>query len=105
MKLIKRYKKQDNHYPMPDAKIRFIKPWFRLGAYSYTDYGCDGTSFYSDIPDGSASLTASGETMSLSMFDDECHLHFIGWLNQMIEDGYIEILNPEIFEWEDNNEN
>lgn len=104
MKLIKRYKKQDNHYPMPDAKIRFIKPWFKLEPYSYTDYGYDGTSFYSYIPDGSASLTTSGETMTLGMFDDECHLRFIGWLNQMIEDGYIEILNPEIFEWEEAND-
>ena len=105
MKLIKKYAKRDDCRPVPFVDIKFIKNWFKLEPYYYTDYGYDGTSFYSYVPDGSTSLTTSGETMSLSMFEDECHLHFIGWLNQMIEDGYIEILNPEIFEWEDDNLN
>lgn len=105
MKLIKKYAKRDDYRFVPFVDVKFIKNWFKLEPYSYADYGHDGDSFYSCVPDGRTSLKTSGETMSLRMFDDEYHLHFIGWLNQMIEDGYIEILNPEIFKWEETNEN
>ena len=102
MKLIKKYTKQDNHYPMPDAEIRFVKPWFKLGAYSYNDYTCDGEEIgEAFVPDTTTVLVPVGQTMRLGMVDDIYYTKFIHWLNQMIKDGYIEILNPEIFEWKE----
>lgn len=89
MKLIKRYKSQKKW--KPNAEVRFLKDWF----YRDTYHGI--RSF--DL--GIVNQYPKDDCVTFESSCDRDYDSEIGWLNQMIKDGYIEILNSEIFEWED----
>lgn len=88
MKLIKRYKSQKKW--KPNAEVCFLRDWF----YRDTYHGIHSVDL--GIIDGY-------QKGYCATFESSCDRNYdfdIKWLNQMIKDGYIELLNPEIFEWE-----
>ena len=88
MKLIKRYKTQKKR--KPNAEVRFLRDWF----YRDTYHGIHSVDL------GIVDKYSKGDWITFESACDSEYNFEIGWLNQMIKDGYIEILNPDIFKWE-----
>lgn len=88
MKLIKRYKSKKKW--KPNAEVCFLRDWL----YRDTYHGI--RSFDLGIVD----KYSKGDWATFESSCDRNYDFEINWLNQMIKDGYIEIINSDIFEWE-----